>query len=187
MNLPIRIVNVVATATLDRTVDIESLLRTFPNEVIYDRKIYGGRVAYFKSKNMKGKVSIFNSGKIISVGTTSLEDARRELAHVAEALNASFKSEPSIQNIVVVTKLDFEADLERIVSLTELRSIYEPDQFPAAILWLTLSEGKTAPFLLFASGKLICSGLKTLEDIHESIGKLLMLIRPCSLRMSQKQ
>jgi TATA-box binding protein (TBP) (component of TFIID and TFIIIB) len=134
MNLSIRIVSAVATAILDRTVDVKSLPLKFPNEVIYDRKIYGGRVAYFKSKTMRGKVTIFNSGKIITVGTTSLEDARREPTHVAEALNASFKSEPSIQNVVVVTKLDFEVDLEKIVSLTELRSIYEPDQFPAFIL-----------------------------------------------------
>jgi transcription initiation factor TFIID TATA-box-binding protein len=177
MNLSIRIVNVVATATLDRTIDIKSLPQIFPNEAVHDDEIYGGRVAYFKSKAMRGKVNIFTSGKMISVGTTTPEEAIRELNHVAEALKASLKHEPKIQNIVAVANLDLEVDLERIISLTELEAAYEPEQFPGAIIRMPLAKEKTASFLLFSSGKLVCLGLKNLEDIREAIEKLLMLIR----------
>jgi len=70
-SLKISIVNVVATASLDRRVDLESLRESFPHKVVHDLEIYGGRTAYFKSKKMQGKVSIFSSGKMISVGTKS--------------------------------------------------------------------------------------------------------------------
>lgn len=47
-----RVVNVVATATLSRPIDIESLPQRFPHEEVYDEEIYGGRVAYFKFEAM---------------------------------------------------------------------------------------------------------------------------------------
>jgi TATA-box binding protein (TBP) (component of TFIID and TFIIIB) len=54
----LKIVNVVVTATLDQEVDFYEL-RELP-EVFYDSDVYGGRVAYFKSKSIQGKVSIFS-------------------------------------------------------------------------------------------------------------------------------
>ena len=82
MDVLFRIVNVVSTATLDSPVDIEYLPQLFPNEAVHNEEIYGGRVAYFKSEAMQGKVTIFPSGKIISVGTRSIEDAIHPLGHV---------------------------------------------------------------------------------------------------------
>ena len=75
VSLPTRIevVNVVATATLDHSIDLKSLAIHFPAIVSYDPKVYFA--AYFKSREMKGKVSIFQSGKMISVGTRSEEEA----------------------------------------------------------------------------------------------------------------
>jgi TATA-box binding protein (TBP) (component of TFIID and TFIIIB) len=63
------IVNVVATADLNQEVDLFELANL--KEIVYDSEIYGGRVAYFKLSDMEGKVSIFSSGKMISVGTKS--------------------------------------------------------------------------------------------------------------------
>jgi TATA-box binding protein (TBP) (component of TFIID and TFIIIB) len=57
------IVNIVATATLDKPVDLELLRQQLPKHVIWDQDIYGGRVAYYKTEEMEGKVSIFWSGK----------------------------------------------------------------------------------------------------------------------------
>jgi len=79
----ISIVNVVATAALDRRVYLESLRELFPREVVHDVEIYGGRAAYFKSEGMQGKVTIFSSGKMICVGTKSVESAKQELVLVA--------------------------------------------------------------------------------------------------------
>lgn len=169
--LRISIVNVVATAALDRPVDLESIKESFPQEVVHDPEIYGGRTAYFKSCKMQGKVSIFPSGKMISIGTRSIETATQELTSVAKTLNASLKTGPKVQNIVATANLGFEVDLYKIASL---KAIYEPDQFPGAIIHLPLHENDTvASILLFASGKLVCVGLKDPNDIRVAIEQLL--------------
>jgi len=75
-----KIVNVVATANLGQNIDLETIGRLGLAE--HDRRKYGGRVAYFKMRQMKGKVSLFGTGKMISVGTTHPEDAAHDLNHV---------------------------------------------------------------------------------------------------------
>lgn len=177
MSVTFRIVNVVATASLDRPMDLESLHKLFPHEVIHDPEIYGGRTAYFKSKDMQGKVSIFWSGKMISIGTRSVEKAKQELTLVAKTLNASLKTEPNVQNIVATANLGFEVDLYKIASSNKIKAIYEPDQFPGAIIHLPLPKNATvASILLFASGKLVCVGLKDTKDVHAAIEQLLAII-----------
>ena len=74
----VAIVNVVATANLNQEVDLFELAKC--KGILHDSEIYGGRVAYFKSPKMEGKVSIFRSAKLISVGTKSEEGAFSELA-----------------------------------------------------------------------------------------------------------
>ena len=99
-----KIVNVVATAALNQEFALEEA-RKF-NGVIYDSDVYGGRVAYFKTSTMQGKVSIFCSGKMISVGTKSEEVAFQELEatkdyFVKKGLISEVLLEPQVRNIVV--------------------------------------------------------------------------------------
>ena len=179
-SLKISIVNVVATAALDCNVDLESLKKLFPNEVVHDPEIYGGRTAYFKSNNMQGKVSIFSSGKMISVGTRSAEKAQCELALVASYLEdaeiAKLKSPAKIRNIVATADLGFEPELDSIERVEGAQIIYEPEQFPGAIISLTLPEKTKATILLFSSGKLVCVGLKDQKDIAIAIHRLQEII-----------
>ena len=178
MNVLFRVVNVVSTATLDSSVDIESLPQLFPNEAVHDQEIYGGRAAYFKSEAMQGKVTIFPSGRLISVGTRSIEEAIRELNLVAKALESRL-TEPKIRNIVAIADIGHGMDLESISLLSEINAIYEPEQFPGIIIKIPLGEDNTATMLLFASGKLVCVGLKNIKDIKEAIEQLLTIINFC--------
>ena len=166
----------VSTATLSRPVDIESLPQLFPHEAVHNEEIYGGRFAYFKSEAMQGKVTIFPSGKLIGVGTRSIKEAIRELNLVAKALKARL-TEPKLQNIVATADLGREVDIEEISSITKLGAVYEPEQFPGAIIKIPLGEDKIASILLFTSGKLVCVGLRNLKDIQEAIKQLLNLFR----------
>ena len=179
-DLKISIVNVVATAGLDQRIDFETLIDFFPLEVIHDPEIYGGRVAYFKSDKMQGKVSIFPSGKMISVGTRSAEKARDELALVASYLEdagiAKLKSPAKIQNMVATADLGFKPKLESIKPVGGVQVIYEPEQFPSAIISFTLSEKSKATILLFASGKIVCVGLRNQKDIANAIHRLREII-----------
>ena len=61
-----KIRNVVTTADLVQDVDITKFVE-FPWG-IYDLTYYGGRCGYIKDKLIQGRVTVFKSGKIISVG-----------------------------------------------------------------------------------------------------------------------
>lgn len=173
MDVAFRIVNVVATAVLDRPLDLESLHEHFPHKVIHDQEIYRGRVAYFKSKNMEGKVSIFTSGKMISIGTKSVEKAIKELKLVAKTLKANLKTKPKIQSIVATadlkTSIDLEGFLSQVQEEKEFHAMYEPEQFPGAIVKFSVAQGSEATILLFSSGKLVCVGLTRYDYIQRAL------------------
>ncbi|GAI81518.1 unnamed protein product, partial [marine sediment metagenome] len=108
----------------------------------------------------------------------SIDEAIRELNFVAKTLNVGL-IEPNICNIVAISDLGHlghVVDLEQISLIREIASIYEPEQFPGAIIKIPLRKENMATILLFASGKLICVGLRKLEDIKEAIEKLVSLI-----------
>jgi len=180
MDVTFKIVNVVATASLDCPIDLELLPKLFPGKVIYEPTAYHPPApAYFKSEDMEGKVSIFPSGKMISVGTRSENRAREELLIVAEKLKktkiAQIKTKPKIENVVATGNIGYTPNLEKIS--TAIRALYEPEQFPAAIIHLNSQKnGIRATILLFASGKIICVGLKRSEYIPAVIQKLLRKI-----------
>lgn len=170
------IVNVVATATVSQKIDLYELGK-FP-EVLYDPEIYDGRVAYFKSSGMKGRVSIFTSGKMISVGTKNESQAFRELECAKNFLVAKGFIKPvtlecKIENLVV------EADLGKSVNLEELarncKVIYEPEQFPGAIL--KVHDPHKATILIFSSGKAVIAGLKGSDQVSSLIQKMVEIIK----------
>jgi transcription initiation factor TFIID TATA-box-binding protein len=169
------IVNVIATASLNQNMDLEKLCQF--KEIIYDKEAYRGLVAYLKTRQMQGKVSIFSSGKMISIGTKSEAQADKEL-HLANqfltekgVIKAS-KLESKTQNIVVTADFGHEVNLEELSQNT--RAIYEPEQFPGAIL--RLKQPYKASILIFASGKIVITGLKKTEQILTIIEEIQRLI-----------
>ena len=171
----VQIVNVVATASVNQPMDFEKL-RMY-SEIFHDSDVYGGRVAYFRTKTMHGKVSIFLSGKMISVGTKSEEQAQKEL-HMAKQFlfdNSFIKDvelHPCIQNLVVTVDFEHALNLEELSQKT--RAIYEPEQFPGAIL--RISQPFKTSVLIFASGKIVITGLKSQSEIKPTIESLEKII-----------
>jgi transcription initiation factor TFIID TATA-box-binding protein len=159
-----KIANVVATASLFQKIDFGKLRGL--GEILYNSNVYGGNVAYFKTKNMQGKVSIFSSGKMISVGTKSKQNAFLELRAtrdflVEKGIVKPVKLQPQLQNLVVAMDLGVSLNLEKLAEVP--RAIYEPEQFPALIM--RLDKPCKASVLIFASGKIVVTGLKSLSKI----------------------
>lgn len=130
------VVNVVVTTDLKQPIDLEEMTKL--KDIIYDSSKYQGRVAYFKSKKMQGKVIIFfSTGKLISVGTTSEKQAKKELELVVKSLIKAkiiepTMTEPVVRNVVISIDLGKPVDLVALCDKMQ-RLIYEPEQFPAAI------------------------------------------------------
>ena len=164
------IVNVVATADLKQPVDLLQISE-LPH-TIHDQEIYGGRVAYLKSPEMNGKVTIFSSGKLISVGTRSPNQAEEDLntTHDILALGKLIEAtqiKMNLRNLVAVLNIDKTLDLETLA--IEQPVIYEPEQFPGAILKTTQPK---ATYLIFASGKIVIPGTRTLDDLKAAAEKI---------------
>jgi len=171
----VQIVNVVSTASVNQHIDFDKLRRH--DEIVQNANVYGGRVAYFKAKQMQGKVSFFLSGKMISIGTKSEAQAQKELLLakqfiVDKGLIKDVDLQPITQNIVAT------ADFEQMLHLEELsqktRAIYEPEQFPGAIL--RIKQPFKTSVLIFASGKVVITGLKSQTEIEPTIRALKSLI-----------
>ena len=76
--------------------------------------------------------------------------------------------EIKVQNIVASTSFADKLDLDVIAQSLE-EAEYEPEQFPGLIY--RMDEPKVV-ILLFASGKLVCTGAKKEPDVFDAVHKL---------------
>jgi len=74
----------------------------------------------------------------------------------------------TIQNIVASINLGGKIHLEK-AARTLPRSMYEPEQFPGVIH--RVLDPKTV-ILIFSTGKLVCTGGKTVKDVYRSVNNL---------------
>jgi transcription initiation factor TFIID TATA-box-binding protein len=176
------IVNVVATAELNQLVNLEELVHV-PG-FFYDTAVYS--CAYLKDSKTRGKVSIFSTGKMISIGARSFEAAKHDLSYAARRLArlgliSPTDVNPRLQNIVATGDIGHMVDIERF-SLKLPDIIYEPEQFPGAIYHARELEG--ASILIFASGKVVFAGLKSLELLQTARQVLAELDKQTSFTLS---
>lgn len=177
--LSISIENVVASATLSQPIDLASIMKVFKN-VEYRPKQFPGLV--FRLKRPKTATLIFASGKMVCTGAKSEKKARAAVKKVVRELRNSgviILSKPKIviQNIVASANLGGMIDLERAAYEME-NVMYEPEQFPGLIY--RMKEPKVV-MLLFASGKLVCTGAKNEKMVKEAVTKLHNLLREKNL------
>jgi transcription initiation factor TFIID TATA-box-binding protein len=166
----INIQNVVAVATLNQKVDLNAVVKSYPG-VKYRPEQFPGLV--FRLKRPKTATLIFNSGKMVCTGAKSEKEAHRAVMTVVKELKKggiiiTSKPELKIQNIVASVSLGGRIDLEQAVS-TLGKTMYEPEQFPGLIY--RMDEPKVV-ILIFASGKLVCTGAKKEQDVYDAVQKL---------------
>ncbi len=159
-----------ASATLNQKIDLNAVVKGYPG-VEYRPEQFPGLV--FRLKRPKTATLIFNSGKMVCTGAKSEKESKRAVMKVIRELKKSGiiiigKPELKIQNIVASANLAGLIDLER--SAYSLgRTMYEPEQFPGLIYRM---DNPKVVILLFASGKLVCTGAKKEEDVYEAVTKL---------------
>ena len=166
----VHIENVVASATLKQTIDLNTIVRVFPG-VEYRPEQFPGLV--YRLKKPKTATLIFSSGKMVCTGAKSEKQARKAVMKVTDELKRDGivivgKPEIKIQNIVASAGLGGTIDLEKS-TYSLRRTMYEPEQFPGLIY--RMEEPKVV-ILLFASGKLVCTGAKKEIEVHRAIAKL---------------
>jgi len=162
--------NVVASATLKQNIDLNSIVRVFPG-VEYRPEQFPGLV--YRLKKPKTATLIFSSGKMVCTGAKSERQAKKAVMKVVDELKRNGvvivgKPEIQIQNIVASAGLGGYIALEKAV-YTLKRTMYEPEQFPGLIYRM---DDPKVVILLFASGKLVCTGAKKEAEVHRAVQTL---------------
>jgi len=170
IDLEIVIQNVVASASLDQTFNLLDIVKNFRN-VEYNPKRFPGLV--FRIKRPKTATLIFSSGKMVCTGAKSEKLARSAVNKVVRELKKNGiivlgKPKITIQNMVASANLHRKIDLETAADLLD-NVMYEPEQFPGLIY--RMKDPKTV-LLAFTSGKIVCTGGKSKEIVHQSVHKL---------------
>jgi transcription initiation factor TFIID TATA-box-binding protein len=166
----IQVQNVVASAKLNQKLDLKAIVKGNPS-VEYRPKTFPGLV--FRIKRPKSAILIFSTGKMVCTGAKSEKEAKRAIKKVVKELRKSGiiipgKAEIKIVNMVASGNLSGLIDLER--SAYSLgRTMYEPEQFPGLIYRV---DSPKVVFLIFASGKIVCTGGTKEEDVYEAVAKL---------------
>jgi transcription initiation factor TFIID TATA-box-binding protein len=167
----IRIENVVASATLNQKFDLNAIVKGNPG-VEYDPDKFPGLV--FRLKRPKTAILIFTTGKMVCTGAKSSKESKRAIKKVVRDLKKSgiiILGRPKIKivNIVASGNLGGYVDLERSAYALG-KTMYEPEQFPGLIYRVDTPK---VVFLIFASGKIVCTGARKEEYVYESVKNLL--------------
>ena len=141
------------------------------SEIAYIPEQFPGLVV--KIKQPKTSALVFGSGKMVITGAKS----EKESFEAAKKIIKEFKSkkilknpkvEVKVQNIVASGDLFGEIDLERAAIELDF-SMYEPEEFPGLIYQM---KDPKVVILLFASGKIVCTGAKKEKEVYDAVEKL---------------
>lgn len=92
------------------------------------------------------------------------------------------KRDIQIVNIVVSTSLEHDIPLEKMAA-TLSNTEYNPEQFPGLVI--RIREPKTSA-LIFSSGKVVCTGARTLEKVEESLQQIIRSLEKINIKIKIK-
>jgi len=166
----IRIENIVASAALGVEVPLEKIVSKLEG-MEYEPEQFPGIV--YRLQKPKAAALIFGSGKIVCTGARNIEDVNTVFKKVISIVHSTGTKVPhgfkmQVENIVASAKLDANLNLDTIAFNLD-NSEYEPEQFPGLVYRMT--EPKVA-FLLFGSGKIVCTGARSVGDVEIAVKKV---------------
>ncbi len=167
----VEIVNIVVSSSLEHDIPLEKMAATLSNTE-YNPEQFPGLV--IRIKDPKTSALIFSSGKIVCTGARTLADVERSIEKIIESLQKidikiTIKPVITIQNIVASGAIGMDLNLNTLTLQLE-NTEYEPEQFPGLVY--KLKEAK-ATFLLFSNGKIVCTGTKSENEVHEAVEMLI--------------
>ncbi len=155
-------------------VDLVKITRKY-EDVEYNPERFPGLV--MRIKDPKATFLIFSTGKMVITGLRRADEASAGVKKVIKALKKAGieVSNPkiTIQNVVASGNLYTFIDLNLAAIVME-NTMYEPEVFPGVIYRMT--KFKTV-FLLFSTGKVVCTGAKSKEIVEQSFNQLIIDVK----------
>src|SRR3989344_7809073 len=167
----VKIENVVASASVDAEFDLDKIAAELPNAE-YEPEQFPGLV--LRLTEPKVAVLVFSSGKMVCTGAKEPRIIKLAIEKtIKQVRSAGIKikgpAKITIQNIVASSDLGIELNLDKISFALE-NAEFEPEQFPGLVF--RIAEPKVV-FLLFRSGKIVCTGGKKPSDVDKGVARLI--------------
>jgi len=164
----VKIQNIVAFTDLGAKISLEKVLQELENTE-YQPEQFPGLI--YRMQSPRASALVFSQGKIVCTGTKSMDALREAMQQIVKNLRGvgfrlPQKYTTTVENIVASSAIDADLDLDDIAFQLE-NSEYEPEQFPGLVY--RISQPRVA-FLLFKSGRIIITGGRTINEIHEALG-----------------
>jgi transcription initiation factor TFIID TATA-box-binding protein len=161
--------NIIANSMIADELDIHRIAEKIPG-FMYDPTEFLGLTLKLDEPNVA--VLLLPNGKVICTGAKKIEDIEYSIKFVVNkikgiGLKIKSKTDIEIQNIIAYLDLNKELDLNAISKgLMQENISYEPDQFPGIVYNM---DDLGAILLIFNSGKIVCTGVKKLDDVTKAI------------------
>jgi len=170
MSFRIKIENVVASASFGVPIKLEKIVSSMEG-IEYEPEQFPGLV--MRLKEPKVAALIFSSGKVVCTGAKSPKDSKEAIKKIVTRLRKIKFKIPSnykvkLENIVASAKLDQLLNLDLIAFALD-NTEYEPEQFPGLVYRM---DDPKVTFLLFGSGKIICTGGRSIADVKKAVEKI---------------
>lgn len=171
----VKIENVVASASIDAEIDLDKVAATLPNAE-YEPEQFPGLV--LRLEEPKAAILVFSSGKMVCTGAKEPKMIRvaveKTIKQVRSAgIKLRGKATINVQNIVASSDLGVELNLDKIAFSLE-NAEFEPEQFPGLVF--RVFDPKVV-FLLFRSGKIVCTGAKKSADVKRGVDRLIQELK----------
>jgi transcription initiation factor TFIID TATA-box-binding protein len=171
----LRIENVVVSARISDYLPLDILLDKYND--IEKKNTFPGLVV--KVKNPKATILIFSSGKMVLTGLRLpkyapivVEKIRKKI----EGANISLTMEPILKVENIVVKGDFHTQINLDLTFLGLnQATYEPEVFPGIIYKVNVPD--KICFLIFSSGRIICTGAKKISIIKREVKQLALKLK----------
>lgn len=163
--------NIVASVAWDGEVDLDAISAAFRDVEAKDN--FPGLV--LRLTNPKATILLFKSGRLVLTGVKHRQDVAVAVDKVFKRLQGIGIPVPAnpevvIQNVVASGDLGKRVDLDAASMVLE-RAIYEPEVFPG-LIYRTAAPDPKACFLIFSSGKIVCTGMKQEADLIPAVKKM---------------
>ena len=166
-----KIVNLTSTVIMEKGFDLDELYNKLPNSEKTHVWIKARIPPYEKY------TAFYPSGKFLVTGVKNYEELNNVINNVVDYLkNHNIDNEIKtiqINNHVLTDDLEKDVDLNDLtIKLSSNNVSYEPEQFPGLIF----KDENNITFMLFSSGKINITGVKSLDNIDECIYSFKKLI-----------
>jgi transcription initiation factor TFIID TATA-box-binding protein len=170
-DFPFRIENIVAVTELGIDIDVDQIGSEEEGSEFEPEKFEG---IVSKPKDSRVASVAFPTGRIVSTGAKSFEEAEASIRGMVDKLKEAGNSVPEkykieIDNIVAITNTGNTLDLEKLAASIE-NVEYNPEKLPCLVYKTTDSA---ITFLLFRNGKVVCTGGQSKNQVSSAFMKIM--------------